>query len=67
METTIVYWGYIGIMEKKMETDIVCWYYLGEESSETTQGLFVCGDGNRSQPGLTPGNEFTRICRGNIC
>ena len=23
METTIVYWGYIGIMEKKMET-IIC-------------------------------------------
>ena len=22
METTIVYWGYIGIMEKKMETTI---------------------------------------------
>ena len=25
METTIVYWGYIGIMEKKMETTIVSW------------------------------------------
>ena len=23
METTIVYWGYIGIMEKKMETTIL--------------------------------------------
>ena len=23
METTMVYWGYIGIMEKKMETNIV--------------------------------------------
>ena len=23
MESTIVYWGYIGIMEKKMETTIV--------------------------------------------
>ena len=23
METTIVYWGYIGIMEKKMETTIM--------------------------------------------
>ena len=22
METTVVYWGYIGIMEKKMETTI---------------------------------------------
>ena len=24
METTVVYWGYIGIMEKKMETTIEC-------------------------------------------
>ena len=23
MEATIVYWGYIGIMEKKMETTII--------------------------------------------
>ena len=25
METTILYWGYIGIMEKKMETTTVKW------------------------------------------
>ena len=29
METTIVYGGYIGIMEKKMETTIVHWGYVG--------------------------------------
>ena len=29
METTIVYWGYIGIMEKKMETTVVYWGYIG--------------------------------------
>ena len=29
METTIVYRGYIGIMEKKMETTIVYWGYIG--------------------------------------
>ena len=29
METTIVYWGYIGILEKKMETIIVYWGYIG--------------------------------------
>ena len=29
METTVVYWGYIGIMEKKMETTIVHWGYVG--------------------------------------
>ena len=28
METTIVYWGYIGIMENKMETTIVYWGYM---------------------------------------
>ena len=25
METTMVYWGYIGIVEKKMEATIVYW------------------------------------------
>ena len=29
METTIVYWGYIGIMENEMETTIVYWGYIG--------------------------------------
>ena len=29
METTIVYWGNIGIMEKKMETTIVYWDNIG--------------------------------------
>ena len=29
METTIVYWGYIGIVEKKMETTMVYWVYIG--------------------------------------
>ena len=38
METTIVYWGYIGIMEKKMETTIVYWGYMRimEKKMETT-------------------------------
>ena len=39
METTIVYWGYIGIMEKKMQTTIVYWgYNIGtmEKKMETT-------------------------------
>ena len=25
METTVVYWGYIGIMENDMETTVVYW------------------------------------------
>ena len=29
MKTTTVYWGYIGIMEKKMETTVVYWGYIG--------------------------------------
>ena len=24
-QTTVVYWGYVGTIEKKMETTIVCW------------------------------------------
>ena len=38
METTIVYWGCIGIMENKMETTIVYWGYIGmmENEMETT-------------------------------
>ena len=38
METTILYWGYIGIMEKKMETTILYWGYIGiiEKKMETT-------------------------------
>ena len=30
METTIVYWGYIGEMENRMETTIVYWGYIGD-------------------------------------
>ena len=30
METTIVYWGYIAIMEKKMDTAMVYWGYIGK-------------------------------------
>ena len=33
METTVVYWdyigGYMGMMENKMETTIVYWDYIG--------------------------------------
>ena len=38
METTIVYWGDMGKMEKKMETTIVYWGYIGrmEKEMETT-------------------------------
>ena len=28
METTLVYWGYIGIIEGKMETSTVDWVYI---------------------------------------
>ena len=41
METTIVYWGYKVILEKKMETTIVYWGYIRvmEKKMEST---FVC-------------------------
>ena len=44
METTIVYWGYLGIMEKRMETTIVYWGYLGimEKRMETTIEHLPC-------------------------
>ena len=29
MATTVVYWGYVGIMENNMETTIVYWGYVG--------------------------------------
>ena len=41
METTILYWGYIGGMEKKMKTIILYWGYIGgmEKKMETTMSL----------------------------
>ena len=59
MDTTIVYWGYIGIMEKKMETTIVYWGYIGimEKNMETT----ICESGQclieQGGPGLARGLE----------
>ena len=43
METTIIYWGYIGIMEKNMETTIIYWGYIGimEKKMETTGTIGV--------------------------
>ena len=56
METTIVHWGYIGIMEKKMETTIACWGYVGimvimEKKMEATLGLQL------EKEGLTGGRQ----------
>ena len=28
METTVVYWGYLGIMDKRMEPTTVYWVYI---------------------------------------
>ena len=36
METTVVHWGYSGIMEKKMETTIVCWREIEKKKMEAT-------------------------------
>ena len=43
METTIVYCGHIGIMEKKMETTIVYWGYLGLEGNRGISRVGPCG------------------------
>ena len=34
METTILIWGYIGIMEKKMETTILIWGLYRDNGKE---------------------------------
>ena len=50
METTVAYWGDIGITEKKMETTIVHWDYIGileEKKMETTGSgriLLLCSE-----------------------
>ena len=45
VETTIVYWAYIGIMEKKTETTTLYWDFMGimENKLETTicNGLWL--------------------------
>ena len=47
METTIVYWGYIGIMEKKMETTIVYrglyWGYIWDNGKENGNYYSILG------------------------
>ena len=59
METTVVYWGYLGIMEKKMETTVVYWGYvcigLMKSRDDRTllrdQGLVVLLHGAHLDPG----------------
>ena len=43
METTIVYWGYIGIMEKKMETTRVYWGCIGIMEKENGNYYSILG------------------------
>ena len=40
---TMVYWGYIGIMEKKMETTIACWGYIGIMEKKMETHVVYCG------------------------
>ena len=44
METNIVYWGYIGIMEKNMETNIVYWGYIGIMQKKMEATIVYWGD-----------------------
>ena len=41
METTVVYWGYIGIMEKKMKTTVVYWGYIGIMNGKENGNYYV--------------------------
>ena len=43
METTIVYWGYIGIMEKNMETTIVYWGLYCDKGKENGNYYSILG------------------------
>ena len=38
----IGYWGYIGIVENKMETTIVCWGYMGIMEKENGNYYLGC-------------------------
>ena len=58
METTIVYWGYIGIMEKKMETTIVYWGYI--DIMERNMGSYCLGLG-LFLPSILPEVEHVRF------
>ena len=43
METTIVYWGAIGIVEQKMETTILFWSLIGiRENEMETSSISQC-------------------------
>ena len=44
METTIVYWGYIGIMEKEMETTIVYWGLYWDNGKQNGNYYSILGD-----------------------
>ena len=41
METTIVYWGYVGIMEKKMETTILLVLY--RDNGKANGNYYIIG------------------------
>ena len=57
METTIVYWNYIGITEKKMETTIVTWNHMGTMEKES--GNYCSILGLYRDNGQENGNEYS--------
>ena len=63
METTIIYWGYNGIMEKKMETTIIYWGYNGimEKKMETTI-IYWGYNGIMEKWKLLIGNKGLYVC-----
>ena len=69
-----VYWGYIGIMEKKMEATIVYWGYIGimEKKMETTivywilerRGLGLCVASSSESGGICSCMHSVPECAG---
>ena len=67
METTMVVWGHIGIMEKNMETTIVYWGHIGivEKKMETTVvyiGVIKCPAQLVPRPCSRAKREYHRTC-----
>ena len=51
MKTKIVYWGYVVIMETKMETTIVYWGYLGIMANKMETTIVYSSSSRRGSSG----------------
>ena len=67
-ETTIVYWGCIGIVEKEMETTIAYWGYMGimEKKILHYNGRYVGGYMGIMEKKMETITNIIIICKGVI-